>query len=568
MNLYKQLYPPGSYFPNDYFQNITPYDLSAAFRNTNIVPTSSNGLPTSSNASSMIRNQLNMAALPPMFNYAGSTSGTIKAPNSTAQVRKRRQSNAKKPTVQSSNMESLLSLQHRYNGSLVRPVDDILSTKNSSAHLSILPDGGDSTVLRSSPSQNKQNSSNGNRTNAHVKDNRAQKVPFNPSISSNQPRVTTPSPNTSKSQTTSTSAGMVQRIKNVITSAFSSTTTPTTKSSTVVARRPLVLNPATTPRAIAGSPSAMSRSLQPISLAPSGSTVSSAVYRATPTTNLSKTTSSKNFLLQSGSTTNLLQRTGPSKNLSQRVGSSSGPVQGTSSSSNLSQRAGSSTSLTPQASSLMNLSQRVGSSTNLSQRSSSTANLSQRSSLATAQREHLTSSSARTISVKDVSSINAATTIKPIQRTTLGNNLGSRVMTPQFRSSGVPKFSSSQNMIPQKEAVSRAKATPPAETGVLAPLNAKKIVMSSAHLTGKLPNGSLIPATVKQNPISITKLNQPGSSARQEVRTIITPVVPSGITVHKLPPQLAKINSQKPASSQINRIVVPQKRRIEVRLSI
>ena len=72
-----------------------------------------------------------------MINYVN----PVKAvkPLNQPSVRKRKLSATK---ITSSNIDNIISLQQRYNGNITRPdvISDILSTKNSSANLSILPD--------------------------------------------------------------------------------------------------------------------------------------------------------------------------------------------------------------------------------------------------------------------------------------------------------------------------------------------------------------------------------------------------------------------------------------------
>lgn len=550
-----------------------PYDISAVFRNTNLVPSSSNALPSSSNSSSMIRNQLNMNMnMPPIFNYNMQPSSTAKAPST--QVRKRRQSTAKKP-LPSANMESLLSLQQRYNGSLVRPGDDMLASKNSAAHLALLPDG-DASMLRSSPSHNK-NPSNGNRSVLHSKDIRTQKAPFNVPVPLNQPRKTPPTPNAPKILSANANPNMIQRISNAISSAFNSNPS-TAKTALPVPRVPQVTGPVASQRTLStsGNSPAMSRSSSSTSVqaAAVGNVIQRTVSQRTPSTSgnspaLSRSSSSTS--VQAAAAGNIIQRTASSINLLQR------PLPST----NLPQRSPSS-----------NLSQRAPSVTNLTQSSPSSSSLNsvQRAPLNPSQ-----TSSPRMISVKNVNSINSATTIKTTQRPgnsagqqMLSKNVGKVNYTPQNRSSGVqqvaprvsaPKVAPSQNVIPQKEPVARVQVVKQLKKTV--PVNpqlvTRKIVMNPAQLTGTWPlkdtnksskTNPVASTSGKLNPISITKVNSPGTSARQDGRPQPASLtMPSSITVHKLQSTGSRSQPSQPPTHlpTANRQVVLQKRQIEVK---
>lgn len=181
-----------------------PFDISAAIRNT-LVPTSSianlSGAATSSQASSsLLRSQLNNKApefgLTPMFNFANPP---VNPSTQASQIRKHRLSNTKKPPTPRptpSNIDSMISLQQRYNGNITRPPDnisDLLSTKNNSANLSILPDTTPLVqrrpsypVSRQSPSLNKTNP-----TNVNIAKER-QKITGNTTSAQNLPMKTPP----------------------------------------------------------------------------------------------------------------------------------------------------------------------------------------------------------------------------------------------------------------------------------------------------------------------------------------------------------------------------------------
>lgn len=566
-----------------------PYDISAAFRHTNIVPTTSNGLPASSNASAMIRNQLNMSAIQPTFNYNMIPSaGTVKAPGGTSLVRKRRQSTAKK-SLQSANMEQMYSLQNRYNGALVRPGDDILVSKNGSAHLAILPDG-DASSLRSSPSQIK-NSSNGNRSVVSSRMNRVQTAPFNVPTASNQPRKTPPTSDTSKVQSTNPNSNMLQRITNAISSAFSGSSTPKTApavprgSPLAMPRVSPLTNSTVTPHRTpsTSSPASMSRSLTSAALP---LTSSSVAQRSPSSINLTQRPLTSNLSQRPSPSANLSQRPTPSANLSQRPTSSANPSRPTPS-TNMSHRSSSFTANTsPRSStSTTNLSHRSASSLSLNaaQRTSSTASQSQ---------------SPRGFSAKNVNPINDATTIKPIQRPannarlqTISKSAVKASYTPQNRSNSIqpvvprnamPKAAASQNVIPQKEAAPRVQIVPqikkptPLNSSQLQPqkrlVNPAQIAAKASQKDGTKGQVYKVSPTVPKTnptpsnlPISITKLNVATTSARPEMRPQLSQVMPSGITVHKLPPQASRSSSQVVPTPQVNRPSISLKRPMEVR---
>lgn len=151
--LFSKFFQPPSYFPNDFLTNLLPYDLSGSYRNAlNPLATSpGSNLASTSQASAMIRTQLNANLPPPqLYGPFGSPMYNLAKPTTSPKPQsapRRRPSNTTKASPP--NVPKALP---RNNGSIIERLSshELLMGKNSSENLVILPDDDSNDSLDTS----------------------------------------------------------------------------------------------------------------------------------------------------------------------------------------------------------------------------------------------------------------------------------------------------------------------------------------------------------------------------------------------------------------------------------
>lgn len=505
-----------------------PFDISTALRNT-LVPTSSIAsttvASTSSAASSLLRTQLNNKApdfgLPPIFNFVNPPASASRQSSQASQARKRRPSNAKKPST-SSNIDNMISLQQRYNGNIARPPDnfsDILSTKNNSANMIIIPDGSSANSRRQSP----------------------------------HPSVARQSPSLNKSNPTSVN------IANDKSKPPANAASPLASPQNLSRKAP----PATMQK-VAYSPDLIR--VAPLAtasqFAKSGLQVNSQIQKDLQTLK-SRQQTSPAYSTNRGSV-NVPPRTSttnPSPSQSARTT----PVKSVNLTSEIVAPLNRTLTQKKSASNFVNLSSGVSpkiSKTTHAQGSSSGNPIAQQ--MPTAKTPGPKAIPTRIITANQGISASLLASRRDAAPKIIKQNV------PQNRSNSSIQVTpprtvmstASQNSIPQKDAVRLVGKFVPAKQ----PVVPKRVVVRSS------PNASqptardapkyhhIHPTT--QSPISITKLTSPGGS---DQRGRPTPVISSAVSLHKIAPTSSKVSSQASTSSSGSLPILSQKRTIEVR---